>query len=162
MGLGWPEHHASDSVSAKHPTTRTSYVRFRLHVGRLEHLVSFRPSHQLLHLFLLHLSRGSADVTTLHAEVTRAWEVATAMEATHITVALDVETSTQEVAMARDSTAIHAKDVDDRATLAEREAWERVLRVKVKNAMVLASAHEGAEGLVQKIALLEVELALAR
>jgi hypothetical protein len=32
----------------------------------------------------------------------------------------------------------------------------------VKNAMVLASAHEGAEGLVQKIALLEVELALAR
>jgi hypothetical protein len=37
-----------------------------------------------------------------------------------------------------------------------------VLRVEVENAVALASAQEDAEGLILKVALLEVELALAR
>jgi hypothetical protein len=52
--------------------------------------------------------------------------------------------------------------VEDWATLAEREAQERVSRVETENAVVLASACEDAEGLVRKVALLEGELAEAR
>jgi hypothetical protein len=37
-----------------------------------------------------------------------------------------------------------------------------VLRAEVENAVALASAQEDAEGLILKVALLEVELALAR
>jgi hypothetical protein len=39
---------------------------------------------------------------------------------------------------------------------------ERVSRAEVENTMTLASAHEDAEGLVQKISLLEDELAAER
>jgi hypothetical protein len=46
--------------------------------------------------------------------------------------------------------------------LVEREAWERVPRMEAENATTLASAREDAEGLVQKIALLEGELAEER
>jgi hypothetical protein len=49
-------------------------------------------------------------------------------------------------------------DAEDRATLAERGALERVSRVEVLNAVALASTREDAEGLVQKITLLEGEL----
>jgi hypothetical protein len=61
--------------------------------------------------------------------------------------------------VAQDSAALCVKDVEDRATLAEREALEMVLRVEAKNAVVLASAHEDAKGLVRKIALLKGKLA---
>jgi hypothetical protein len=40
----------------------------------------------------------------------------------------------------------------------EREALERVSRVEVENAMMLASAHEDAEGLARKVALHKDEL----
>jgi phage host-nuclease inhibitor protein Gam len=46
----------------------------------------------------------------------------------------------------------------DRTALEEREALERMLRTKVENAAVLASAHEDAKGLIWKITLLEGEL----
>jgi hypothetical protein len=42
-------------------------------------------------------------------------------------------------------------------TPAEREALERVFRVGIENAAVLASAHEDAKGFVQKITQLEGE-----
>jgi hypothetical protein len=71
---------------------------------------------------------------------------------------LAAEISAQEVAMVWDSTALRVKDAEDWAALGEREARERVSRVEAKNAMALASAREDAEGLVQKIALLEGEL----
>jgi hypothetical protein len=48
--------------------------------------------------------------------------------------------------------------VEDWTALAEREALETMSRVEVENAMMLASAHEDAEGLVRKIVLLEGEL----
>jgi hypothetical protein len=48
--------------------------------------------------------------------------------------------------------------VEDWATLAERETLERVSRVEVENATMLASTSEDAESFVQKIALLEGEL----
>jgi hypothetical protein len=60
--------------------------------------------------------------------------------------------------MAWDSAALRVEDAEDWATLAEREARERVSRVEEENAMALASAHEDAEGL----ALLEGELAEER
>jgi hypothetical protein len=48
--------------------------------------------------------------------------------------------------------------VEDRATLLEREALERVSIVEVENTVASASAHENVEGLVWKIALLEGKL----
>jgi hypothetical protein len=57
---------------------------------------------------------------------------------------------------------ILVKDVEDRATLVEREAQERLSRAEVESTVVLASAHEEPEGHVQKVALLEGELAEAR
>jgi hypothetical protein len=77
-------------------------------------------------------------------------------------VILAAETSAQEAATAQDSTTILFKDADDRAAPAKREAHERVSRVEAENATVLASACEDAEGLAQKVALLEGELAEAR
>jgi hypothetical protein len=52
--------------------------------------------------------------------------------------------------------------VDDRAALVEREARESVLRVEAKNTAVLAYAREETDGLIQKVTLLEGELAEAR
>jgi hypothetical protein len=98
----------------------------------------------------------------LQAKVTPAWEAATAVEATRIVVVLATETSTQEAATAWDSAALRVKDAKDQDTLVEREAWESVLRVEVENTVTLASAREDVEGLVQKIALLEGELAEER
>jgi hypothetical protein len=101
-------------------------------------------------------------VPTLQAKVTPAWEAATAVEATRIVVVLATETSAQEAATAWDSAALRVKDAKDQDTLVEREAWESVLRVEVESTVTLASAHEDVEGLVQKIALLEGELAEER
>jgi hypothetical protein len=42
----------------------------------------------------------------------------------------------------------------------EREALERLSRVEAENTTALASTREDAEGFVQKIALLEDELAM--
>jgi hypothetical protein len=46
----------------------------------------------------------------------------------------------------------------DRTALEERKALERMLRMEVEKATMLASAHEDAKGLVWKITLLEGEL----
>jgi hypothetical protein len=72
---------------------------------------------------------------------------------------LITETSTWDVVTARDSTALRVKDAEDRAALAEREPLERVSRAEAVNATTLASACEDVEGLAQKIAILEDELA---
>jgi hypothetical protein len=75
------------------------------------------------------------------------------MEVTCIMAVLATKTSAQEAATVRDST----KDVEDQAAMAEGEAQDRVSRVDAENAVVLASAHEDATSLFQKIALLEGE-----
>jgi hypothetical protein len=62
----------------------------------------------------------------LLAEVTQAWEVAAAAEATRIVVIIAVETSAQEAIVAWDSTTLRVKDAKDEAALVEREALERV------------------------------------
>jgi hypothetical protein len=54
-----------------------------------------------------------------------------------------------------DRATLHVMDAEDRATLVERVALEKVSRVEAENAVVLASAHEDAEGFVRKIAQLE-------
>jgi hypothetical protein len=84
------------------------------------------------------------------------------MEASRVTVVLATETSAQEAAVAQDSTAINARDAEDRNALVEREAHERVSRVEAENTVALACAREDAEGIVQKISLLEGELVEAR
>jgi predicted DNA-binding antitoxin AbrB/MazE fold protein len=61
-----------------------------------------------------------------------------------------------------DRTMVWVKDAEDRATLAEREAQERVLGMEVESAAMLASVHEETEGLLQKIPLLEGELVKVR
>jgi hypothetical protein len=60
-----------------------------------------------------------------------------------VTTVLTTKTSAQEATVAWDSIAILVKDAEDRATLAERDTWERVLR-----AVALASTREQTEGLV--------------
>jgi hypothetical protein len=92
-------------------------------------------------------------------EVTRAWEAATAAEATRAVVVLVAEISTQEAVATRGNAAIFVKDAEDRATMAEREAQERVSAVEAESVSTLTSAHEEAEGLVRKITVLEGELA---
>jgi hypothetical protein len=109
-------------------------------------------------LFLQHLSRGSANVPVLRAEVTQAWEATTTVVAARVVAVLGAEASALEAAVAWDSTAVRVKDVEDRAPLAEREARERVSRVEAENATMLASARKDVESLVRKIALLKGEL----
>jgi hypothetical protein len=88
--------------------------------------------------------------------------VITTTEAAHAVAVLAIETSTQEAAAVRDSATLHVKDAKDQVTLVEREALERVSRAEAENAMMLAFAHEDAEGLAWKVALLEDELAAER
>jgi hypothetical protein len=57
-------------------------------------------------------------------------------------------------ATARDS----VKDAEDQASLAEREALERVLRVEVENVMVSASARKDAKGFVRRTLSLRASL----
>jgi 7-keto-8-aminopelargonate synthetase-like enzyme len=49
--------------------------------------------------------------------------------------------------------------VEDQVALVQREALERVSRAEAKNAIVLAFAHQDAEGPARKITLLEDEIA---
>jgi hypothetical protein len=65
-----------------------------------------------------------------------------------VTAVLTTKTSAQEATVAWDSIAILVKDAEDRATLAEREARERVSRVEAENVVTLTSSHEEVEGLV--------------
>jgi hypothetical protein len=88
---------------------------------------SLNPSYVV---FLHLLSYYSTGMPTLLAEVTQVWEVATAVRATRVLVVLATKIVAKEAAVAWDSTALHIKDVKDRATLVEREAWERVSRVE--------------------------------
>jgi hypothetical protein len=67
-------------------------------------------------LFLQLLSRGSADVPTLLAEVTREWEAAAAA------VVLAAKTLDQEAAAARDNATLCVKDAEDRAALRGKDA----------------------------------------
>jgi hypothetical protein len=97
------------------------------------------------------------DMPALQAEVTQAQKAALAVEANHIAVVLTIEISAQEAAAAQDSFTIRVKDAEGWATLAKREARERVSRVEADNA-VSFYAHEDPEGLVRKIAHLEGEL----
>jgi hypothetical protein len=95
----------------------------------------------------------------LLAEVAMVHEAAAAAEATCATTMITVETSTREAVVARDSAALQFRDGEDRTTLVDREALERVWRVEVENITVLACAHDNVEGFVWKITLLEDELA---
>jgi hypothetical protein len=76
----------------------------------------------------------------------------------YIAVELATEASAQDATTTWYLAALRVMDAEDRATLAERGALERVSRVEVLNAVALASTREDAEGLVQKITLLEGEL----
>jgi hypothetical protein len=96
-------------------------------------------------------------VPVLQAEVTQSWEAVATVKATHVVVVLAVETSAQEATVVRDSTALHVRDAEDRATPEEREALERVSRMEAENTVVLASSHEDAKGHVRKITLLELD-----
>jgi hypothetical protein len=84
------------------------------------------------HLVLaLKLDVTNADVPSLLVEVTQVLVLAAAMEAARVMAVLDVET---------------LFDAEGWATQVEREALERVSRVKVENTTVLAFTHEDAEG----------------
>jgi hypothetical protein len=92
----------------------------------------------------------------LRRPLTPQWRSAT--EATHATVEVDVETSTQEAAATQESVATIVRDMKDRATLAKRGAWERVSKMVVESVVVLAFAREDVASLVQRITLLRGEL----
>jgi hypothetical protein len=97
------------------------------------------------------------DAPALQAEVTRAREAATDVEATRVMATLAAETSAREATAAWDGIALRIKDVEDWATLAKREALERVSRAEAENATVLASTREDVDGFAWKVALHEDE-----
>jgi hypothetical protein len=117
----------------------------------------FHPSYIL---FLQLLSRGCADVPTLLEEVTRAWEAATAVEATCVTAMFAAKTFARVDAAVCDTAALRVKDAEDRVALAEFETLGRVSRAEVENAAALAFACEDAKGFDRKITRLEDELAI--
>jgi hypothetical protein len=123
-------------------------------------LASSMLSHPSGILFPQLLSRASADVPALLAVVTRAREVATAMETTRVVAVLATETSIREATVTWNNATLHVKDVEGRATLAKGDTLERVSRVKAENVEDLASACEHAEGFAQKITLLEAKRAV--
>jgi hypothetical protein len=94
--------------------------------------------------------------------VIRAQEAAATLETARATAVHAAEASAKEAAAVWESTAAFIKEVEDRATLPAREAWERVSRMEAESIATLASAHGEAEGLAQRIALLEGELKEAR
>jgi hypothetical protein len=61
-----------------------------------------------------------------------------------------------------DNATLSVKDVEDWAALEKRVGLEKVSRMEAESVVVLASAHEDAEGFVQKMDLLEGELAVER
>jgi uncharacterized protein YaiL (DUF2058 family) len=73
-----------------------------------------------------------------------------------------LKTFAREAALAWDSATLRVKDLMDQATLVERVALKRVLRVEAENAVALASAREDAKGFVRKITILEDEHAVER
>jgi hypothetical protein len=108
---------------------------------------------------LSHFSYFLFSHLAMLAEVTRVQETTATMEATHVAAMLTAETSTREPIVVRDSATLYERDVENQAALAEREALDKVSRVEVENATLLASAHEDAEGLARKFALFEDNLA---
>jgi hypothetical protein len=120
----------------------------------------FLCAYLLFHvLFPQLLSQGSTDVTVLQAEVSRAQEAITAVEASHVAAMLATETSAWEAAMAWDSTNLRIKGAKDWAALAERDAQERVSLAEVENSIALSSARADTEDLLRKLILLEDKLA---
>jgi hypothetical protein len=80
-------------------------------------------------------------------------EATIAKEATRVAMVHAMEAFGQEATAARESTAALVRDP---------EARETAMGVEVESAVVLASAHEEAEDLARRIALLEGELAEVR
>jgi hypothetical protein len=60
--------------------------------------------------------------------------------------------------MVWERTTTFMKEAEVQATLAEREAWERVSKVEAKSATSVVSTREEADGLTQVVALLEGDL----
>jgi hypothetical protein len=107
-------------------------------------------------LLLLHfLAWDTTGIPGSQEEATQAWEVARA------TVVHAGKASARENVVAWENTVALIKEVHDWATLAEREACERVSRMEVENATALASTRGEAEVLPRRVALLEGELAEA-
>jgi hypothetical protein len=98
----------------------------------------------------------------MQAAVTQAREVTAAAKTTRSVATLIAHIFARETTTSRDSAALHAKDMEDRASLVESEALERVSRAEAENAAVLASTHEDAEGLAQKVTFLKDELVAER
>jgi hypothetical protein len=84
------------------------------------------------------------------------------MEATHVVVVLAPKPFALEAAAAWDSVMTLVKDVEDRAALSEREVQEMESSMEMESAMMLASVHKDAEGLVRNIVLLEGGIAEVR
>jgi hypothetical protein len=68
------------------------------------------------------------------------------------------EASAWEVVAVRESAVAFLREAEARATLAMREAQERVSQMEAESAATLASTYGEAEGFVRRIALLEGEL----
>jgi hypothetical protein len=115
-------------------------------------------SHSSCVLFPQLLSRGTTDGHALLVEVTRAWEATTAIAFTRVVPMLTARTFAREATVVWDSTNLRVKGGEDWTPMMERETLERVSRAEAKNGVVLAFAHEDADGFVWKIALLEDSL----
>jgi hypothetical protein len=77
------------------------------------------------------LAHGAVDVPGPREEVIRAREAATTMKDARATLVWATEAFDLEATAVRESAMALVKEVEDRATLAEREAQERVSRIEV-------------------------------
>jgi hypothetical protein len=108
------------------------------------------------------LSRGSTDGTILQVEVAWARGAITVAEVAHAAVVLATEASAQEAAPAHDGATLRIREAEDRVTVVEGEESEWESQAEVEHSAVLVSARADAEGLAQRIALLEGEFAKER
>jgi hypothetical protein len=75
------------------------------------------------------LARGTTHMPRPQEEVIQAREATITVEDTSATTVHAAEASIQEAVVASESTVTFIKEVESQATLAEKEAWERVSRM---------------------------------
>jgi hypothetical protein len=98
-----------------------------------------------------------ADMLRLQEELIQVWEATAAMEATRAEVVRAVAASAQ--GSARHGRETQPRSREARVTLAEREAWDRVLKTEMESTASLAFVCGEVDEFARKVALLEGELA---
>jgi prophage DNA circulation protein len=104
------------------------------------------------------LAQDIANMPGLQEGVIWTWEATATSEATHAEVVRDAVDSTQRAAAVRERAEASIKEAEAWATLAKREARERVFKMEAKSAASLAFFRTEVNELTRRVAFLEGEL----